>query len=511
MSEGDDETQESISRILSGSSVIFAGSLVNKGISFAASVFMASILGDTGYGMVALVLTFYFVLSKLFELGLPDGVARNYPRAETDAERRGMLVTPFLVTLPLSVVGAAALFLAADPIAVRIFDDPDVAPVLRIIAIAIPFNVLLDLALGALRAVQRPVERSLTQSILFPIVRFGLIVLLVVLGYGSAGAAAAYVGAALVTALLALYYVHRHTSLFAFDTPATLQPRSLLSFSIPLMGSTIIVNLMNNVDTFLVGALATATGDVGQYNAAFVLAQISLLFYTSLGFMYVPEVSRLHAEEGREQARAVYQAMTKWILFASLPFTLTALVYPEFVMTFVYTPVYRQAALPFVVLTLGLLTHVVVGHNNNTLLALGNTRAILLVDVVTLLINVVLNVTLIPVYGILGAAVATAAAYVVRNVALTGYLYAAHGIQPFTRPLLATAVLPVAVAAAVVVAAVTPSLLVVVLTTVALVVVTAVSYLRYGVSGADLLLVDRVESQFDVDLDPLRDVHDALR
>lgn len=511
MSEGVDETQESIMRILSGSSIIFAGSLVNKAISFAASIFMASILGDTGYGIVALVLTFYFVLSKFLELGLPDGVGRNYPRAETDAERRGMLVTPLLITLPLSVTGAAGLFLAADPIAVRIFGDSDIAPVLRIIAVAIPFKVLLDLALGGLQAVQRPFERSLTQDILFPIVRFGLIFALVVLGYGSAGAAAAYVGAALVTALVALYYVNRHTSLFAFGAPLTFQPRSLLSFSIPLMGSTIIINLMNNIDTFLVGALTTSTGDVGLYNAAFVLAQITLLFYTSLGFMYVPEISRLHAEEKREQARGIYQAMTKWILFASLPFTLTAIVYPEFVITFVYTPVYGQAALPFVVLMLGLLTHVIVGHNNNTLVALGNTRAILLIDVATLLVNIALNVELIPAYGILGAAVATAAAYVVRNVALTSYLYTAHGIQPFTRHLLATAVLPVGLALAVVLAAVPPSLPIAVFTALVLVVVTGGSYLRYGVSGADLLLVDRIENQFGIDLDVLRDVHDALR
>lgn len=511
MAKESDEAGDSISRILSGSSVIFAASLINKAISFAASVFMAVILGDTGYGMVALVLTFYFVMSSLFNLGLPEGVARNYPRATDESEQRGLLVTPFVVAMPLAIVGSGVLFLAAEPISVGVFGDPDLVIVLRIISIAVPLNVLLNLLLGALRAVEKPAERSLAQSIVFPIARFSLIIALVTLGYNAAGAAGAYVGAAALAAVIALYYVHKHTPLFDQNITANLQPRSLLSFSIPLMGSAIIIKLMNNADTLLIGALIDPVGSVGQYNAAFVLAQITLLFYTSLGFMYVPEVSRLHEKGGDEEAKDVYQAMTKWILFMSLPFTLTALVFPEFVLTFIYSPAYTQATLPFVVLTLGLLTHVVVGHNKNTLIALGNTRVILVTDVTTLLINIILNVVLIPIYGILGAAVATGAAYVIRNVALTAYLYAEYGIQPFTRDLLLTAVLPVAVAATIVSVAATPSLLVVFLTTFVLVVVTVGSYLRYGVTAADLLIVNRMECRFDINFDPLRDVHNRLR
>lgn len=506
-----DEAGDSISRILSGSSVIFAASIINKAISFAASVFMASILGDTGYGMVALVLTFYFVLSSLFNLGLPEGVARNYQRTTDQSDRRGLLVTPFIVAMPLAIVGSSVLFLIAEPISVAVFGDPKLVVVLQVISIAIPLNVSLNLLLGALRAVERPVERSLAQSIIFPIVRFSLIIALVTLGYDSAGAAGAYVGAAALAAVIALYYVHKHTPLFDQSVTANLQPRSLLSFSIPLMGSAIIIRLMNNADTVLIGALIDPVGSVGQYNAAFVLAQITLLFYTSLGFMYVPEVSRLHKREGKEEAKDVYQAMTKWILFMSLPFTLTALIFPEFVLTFIYTPAYTQATLPFVVLTLGLLTHVVVGHNKNTLIALGNTRAILATDITTLLANIILNVVLIPIYGILGAAAATGAAYVIRNVALTAYLYAEYDIQPFTQDLLLTAVLPVAVAATIFLTAFTPSFPTVFFTTFVLVVVTAGSYLRYGVSAADLLIVNKIESRFDVDLDALRSVHNRLR
>lgn len=511
MTKRSDKTGNSISRILSGSSVIFAASLINKAISFVASVFMASILGDTGYGMVALALPFLFIISGILNFGFPEGVARNYPRAVDESERRGLLVTPFVVAIPLAIIGSGMLFLAAEPISVGVFGDSNLVVVLQIVAIAIPINVLLNLLLGTLRAVERPVERSLARSIVFPIVRFSVIITLVMLGYGAAGATGAYVAAAALAAMIALYYVHKHTPLFDRDIVVNLQARSLLSFSIPLMGSAIIIQLMNNADTLLIGVLIDSVGSVGQYNAAFVLAQTTLLFYTSLGFMYVPEVSRLHEGKGDEEAKEVYQVMTKWILFISLPFTLTAFVFPEFILTFIYTPAYTQATLPFVTLMLGLLTHVMVGHNKNTLIAFGDTRAILLTDVTTLLVNIFLNVALIPKYGILGAAVATSTAYVIRNTTLSLYLYAEYDIQPFTQDLLLTAVVPIVVATILVSASFTPSFPVIFLTTLILMIATVGSYLRYGVSAADIFIVNQIEIRFKINLDPIRDIHKRLR
>jgi len=90
-----DDASRPLSRILSGSSVVFAGSLIHKLISFGSSVFIAQLLGDVGYGVVVVALSVFFVFSDLLTLGLNSGVARNYPQAETDAHRRGILVSAF--------------------------------------------------------------------------------------------------------------------------------------------------------------------------------------------------------------------------------------------------------------------------------------------------------------------------------------------------------------------------------------------------------------------------------
>lgn len=499
-----------ISRILSGSMVVLSGSIAHKIIAFGGSVFIARVLGDTGYGVVVVALSIYFILANLLTLGLGGGVARNYPRATTGQEKRGVLVVAFRIGLAVGTAGGIMVFVAADPIAVHVFEDPSISPLLRIIGVAFPLKVALNLSNGSFQAVKKPLIKTTITSIVQPVVRILLLVALVLTGFGAAGVVGAYTIAIGSAAIISLYYVHQHTTLFDFGRPADVAYKPLLAFSLPLVGSTILVDLMNNIDTLLIGILATS-GDVGQYNVAFVLGQTTLLFLQTLGFMYVPEISELHANEQMERASMMYQAITKWVLFISVPFILTAVAFPEYIVTFIYSAEYAAATVPFLVLIIGFVTHIINGPNHSTLTAFGDTRQIFAFDAMTMLLNVVLNLSLIPQFGIVGAAMATATAYVVRNTAMTWYLYHAYGISPISRWMLLPLAPVVLVAGVLRWLVPGPSLSLVIGFTFALVAAIVFGYLSSGIEDADLLLADVLEEKTPVDLNVVRRVHSKLR
>jgi len=402
------------------------------------------------------------------------------------------------------------VFLTADLLATRIFDDPSLSPVLRIIAVLIPIKVAFTLSIGGLQAVKKASIKTVLASILQPVLRILLIVGFVLTGMGAVGVASAYTISTGVVTLLSLYFLHQHTTLFSFGQQFRRVYRPLLVFSIPLMGSSVILKLMNNVDTLLIGALTT-TGNVGQYNVAFVLGQSALLFHQSLGFMFMPEMSELYGDDRLDRATMIYRALTKWTAFASVPFIMTALAYPEFVLTFIYSTEYQQATVPFVVLMLGFLTHIVVGQNKSTLMAFGETKTMFRYDFASLGVNLLLNISLIPVFGIAGAAVATAGTYIVRNAGLSWILYRSYGLQPFSRwyalPLVPT------VAVGIVLRFLLPdaSLAVVVGYTIAVGIAIVLGYLARGVEEADLLLADIFEKNLGIELNFVRQVHDVLR
>jgi len=499
-----------LSRILSGSTVVLAGSIVNKIIAFAGSVFIARLLGDVGYGVVVVALSVYFIFSNLLTLGLSGGIARNYPQADTDRERRGILVTAFRLGAAVGTLGGVVVFLAADPIATHIFGDPSISLPLRLLASILPLKVALNLANGSFQAVKKPAIKMAISSIIQPVARILLIVALVLAGFGAAGVAGAYAIAIATAAVLSLYYVWQYTTLFDFGRPAKIVYKPLLAFSIPLVGSTILVRLMNNIDTLLLGALA-ASADVGQYNVAFVLGQTTLLFLQTLGFMYVPEISELHADDRIERAGMVYRAITKWVLFISAPFILTAVAFPTYVVTFIYSGQYVTASVPFLVLIGGFVTHILNGPNHSTLTAFGDTRQIFVFDAMTMVLNVVLNLSLIPRFGIAGAATATATAYLVRNAAMTWYLHSVYDIQPFSRWLLIPLAPVVLVAGILRWVVPEPSLPFVIGYALILVITITFGYLSSGIEEADLILSELIEENTGVDLKLVKRIHEGLR
>ncbi|MFC6787159.1 flippase [Halobaculum halobium] len=503
-----EEQSGSFSRILSGSAVIFLGAILHKFIAFGGSVFNAQLLGPSGYGVIVVALSVYFILCDILSLGLNSGVARNYSQSDPSAVRRGVLTTAYQLATITAVVGAIAVFVAAGPVAEYVFQDESIAPALRILAVAIPLKIFLNLINGTLQGVKKPLVKTVVTSILQPVVRISLIVSLVLLGYGAIGVAGAYLGATAVTAVVSLYYVRKHTELFEFGTDAVPVHRSLLRFSVPLVGSSIILKFMNNLDTILIGTFATSA-DAGGYNVAFVLGQTTLLFIESIAFMYLPEVSDLYKEGALEQVSDIYRTVTKWVVFLSAPFVLTALAFPNYVLTFIYSANYGYATTAFVILVVGFSSHILNGPNRGTLVAFGKTRRLLGFDLGTLAANFALNVVLIPRFGIAGAAVATGSSYLLRNAMMTWYLNREFRIIPFSQALLFP-LIPLAITAVVVRGIVpSPSVLSVIIYTAVLTITLALGYLSMGVEETDLLLAELLEEQ-GIDLDIVRRVHERV-
>ncbi|MDV7348160.1 flippase [Halorubrum distributum] len=499
-----------ISRILSGSTIVLAGSIVNKIIAFVGSVFMARLLGDVGYGVVVVALSVYFVLSGLLTLGLSGGIARNYPQANSDEAKRGILVTAFRLGVAVGTLGGTVVFLAAEPIALRIFDDPSITLPLRILGISLPLKVILNLSNGSFQAIKKPIIKTSITSIVQPIVRIPFIIIFVLAGFEAVGVTGAYTIAIGTAAFLSLYYVWQDTTLFDLSQPAQVDYRSLLSFSLPLVGSTILIDLMNNADTILLAALGVSA-DAGQYNVAFVLSQATLLFYQTLGFMYVPEISELYGADQMERAGMVYRAITKWVLFISVPFILTAAAFPTYTLTFIYSSQYSTATVPFLFLIAGFVTHILNGPNHSTLTAFGDTRQIFKFDIITISFNIILNVSLIPKFGIAGAAVATATAYLIRNTAMTLYLKNSYDIHPFSRYLLVPITLVSLVAVFLKWLISEPSFLLVILYVSTLIFTITVGYLSRGIEEADLILSETIEGSTDIDLGVVKRIHKILR
>lgn len=507
-----DERDSVVRGLFKGGSIIFVGLVVELGISFAAKVLMARVLGKFDYGVATIGITVLAFGSTVFLLGLNTGVGRYLPRYDDTGRRKGVIRSAVQVVLAVSIAVAALLFVFAEPIATHALGAPEASDVLRIAALGLPFAAMLKLSIGVVQGMQQSLPKVVIRNVSQPVLRFALVAAALVIGAGSVGIVWAYVIAFALTALLGAYYVVRETPALA-PVDAVPMRRELVAFSAPLMLMTSMLMVLSKLDIFLVSYFRE-TAAVATYNVVYPLSELMTVTLSAFSFIFMPALSELHADGKDAEMHRIYQVVTKWIFVVTLPLFLGMVLFPETAIGLTFGPEYADGSLALVVLALGFFTHGVAGPNVNTLTSIGRTRIIMIDNLLAAAANVALNVLLIPRYSFLGAAVATTVSYAGLNVLYSVQLYRATGIHPVTGEILRPGALAVVTMGALywgmtTAVPVTPAT--VVGTMVAFTAIYGVIVVRFGVREEEVMLLLSFEERFGVDLGPVKTVARRLR
>lgn len=429
-----------LSALLSSASLVAIGGLVGAGSRLAERVIVGRALSPEIYGELSIGIAVLTFATTMAQAGLNQGVPRFVSRYDDPAERRGAWVTGLAIACSLGVVVAAVLFVAGEGIVAVLFEEPESLELLYLFVAAIPFVVAQNIAIGGIRGHENTLYRTYTKDLLYPLGRIALLVVLLALGYGVVAAGYAYLVAAIVTFLVAHALLDRLVPLVG---DVELHVREMVTFSLPLIVSTVLSVLLSRTDTLML-AYFRSSYEVGQYNAAYPIAGGMLVVLTAFGFMYLPIASRLDADGERESIDRIYTVTTKWIYVVTFPAFLTLVIFPGDVMRIVFGAEYTDAASVLPILAIGFFLSAAVGRNRETLSALGETQYIMVANGAGFALNVLLNLVLIPRYGFVGAGVTSALSFGLVHVVVCGTLKFRHDITPFSRRSLRTFVsLPV--------------------------------------------------------------------
>jgi O-antigen/teichoic acid export membrane protein len=236
-----------------------------------------------------------------------------------------------------------------------------------------------------------------------------------------------------LTVALLLYVVWQRTPREArviFPLPAFLG-REIWSFSAAAAGILLLEFLMAQVDKIALGFYLDARS-VGIYSVAAAVVAYETLILNSVNQVFSPIIADLHSRGDNEMLGRLYQSLTKWVFGLTLPLAVTVMVYAH--------PILRmfghdfEAGWPILIIgTIGQLVNCGVGSVGLLLLMSGNERRLLRVQTAMTAVMVAGSIVFIPLWGIVGAAVASA----VTNVGLnSGNLLGVRktlGLSPFSR------------------------------------------------------------------------------
>ncbi len=453
------------------------GSLVNlvamvsgAALTFGLTVLVSRWLQPAGAGAFFELIALFTIAFTTMELGANTGLMRWISRARAvgglDQVRR---IVP-IALLPVAVLGAgaaAAIWMTAPDLA-RVFlhglahggGTVDI----RIVAPLVPLGALSACIVDGARGFGRTWPYLAIEGLGKPITRIALVLCVLLAGLGLHGAIIAW-GIPVVGGLMASWVIF--AVILRSEVPVTVGPQparrrrgaqhgaslrarrraalhralhgarrrkgrhhgppvpvkerrqslrvEFWRFTAPRACQGIFQVIIVWLDILLVGAMISRHA-AGVYAAVSKLAMVGAFALEGTRLAISPQVSALLARGEHHHAAALYQTTTRWLMLASWPLYLAFAVFPAVVLG-IFGSRYTAGAAALAVLSLAMLVNLGTGNVTVVLLMGGKSSWGAINTGAALIVNISLNLLLLPHLGILGAAIAWGASIVVDNVA----------------------------------------------------------------------------------------------
>lgn len=428
-----------------GGSIIFIGNIFEAGSRFIFAILLTRLLGAEQFGLYRLALTAGTVGAGLSLFGLNTALVRYvalFAGRRDSAGVWGTIQIALGLSTILSMLLGLGLFLFADPIAIRIFDEPHLAGLLRLTTPVIPILALSTGLSAATQGFKRMEYTVIANNLTIPLIKLGLIVALALtVGLNATNALIIHIIALLVACGMLVYYLNSLFSLTRAVNTARYEVKEILNFSWPLYLSDLIGTFKGNIQTVLLGSLNSIT-NVGIFAVASQVNSIGIMFHRSIVTISRPIVSELYDQGEYDQLSRFYQTITKWTLTLNLPLVLLIFLFPNQILS-IFGRTFVNGNTALTILAWATLANAGTGICGVILDMTGKTTLKFFNSILVFGLTIGLNIWLIPRWGLVGAAVSSLLAVVIINLLRLVEVYILFKLFPynlsFLKPLAATA------------------------------------------------------------------------
>ncbi|QFU85023.1 oligosaccharide flippase family protein [Natronorubrum aibiense] len=412
-------------KIVHGVKVTFVSRAVNMTANGLLIYLLSSVLLDpNGYGLLFLTISIIGVVQLFGDLGLAGSAARYIAEfKESDPSQVPHVLSIALRYRLLLITGTVLAVVLTRDIVVTVLDEPGLELLLLAGAGLLAFRSLLTFSSLTFQGFNA-LKLSAVINIVNNLGRLALVVGFVTLGWGVVGALLGYVVGAAVAAVLGLglLYVRYYRSYNIADAPEPGLRRRILEYSIPLTVSRSAGAISAQIDIILIGFFMNPVA-VGFYTLGKQISEFVLAPAQSIGFAISPTFGEDKANSKLDRAARLYESTVQYVLLLYVPMTIGVFATAEPMILLVFGQEYAGAVPVIQVLSLFILVQSLTLVTTDVLDFLGRARMRAIAKGVSAVANLGLNILLIPVYGVVGAAVATVVTYSVYTMA---NLYIVH-------------------------------------------------------------------------------------
>ncbi|MCW4024570.1 MAG: oligosaccharide flippase family protein [Candidatus Bathyarchaeota archaeon] len=393
-----------------GSFHVLWGLIVSTLISSIGAIFIARLLGSDLYGLYTIVITAPLLIQVLRDWGVNSAMVRFVAQYRAEGrvdEVRSVFLTGVLFEVVMGLVLSIFSFVSADFLATVVFNRPVIAPFIQLVSFSILANSLVVASTVAFTGYDR-LELNSVMLIFQSVFRTAIMIALVALGFGVAGASIGYTVSAFVAGLVGVALIgviyRRLPKPFSQKLEIKAYFTAIFSYCLPLSLATIITVLLPQFYAFLLPIHYAADNvQIGNYGVAINFVVLIAFFITPISTMMFPAFSKLDPRRDQESLRNIFSFSVKYGSLLVVPVTALVMCLSEPAVATLFGNTYNTAGLFLALFAIQYL-YIAFGHLilPSLLNGQGQTSFTLRMALLTGLIGFPLGYGLIMLFGVLG-------------------------------------------------------------------------------------------------------------
>jgi O-antigen/teichoic acid export membrane protein len=394
-----DTTWTSVSTIF----LVLAGTVLN--------ILVGNLFDEQGLGLYSLLTTIYIAFGTIASFGLPGAVTKFATQyKDTRPIDKQYFSAALLLGLCISLALTIIIISARSSLA-QLFNMAGLSPLLKIIALGLPFVVVNKIILAQLRGYQQIRSMSIGES--FRSFLIIVVTFLFVLANHSLEATVWALVFSEICLLVFLLLIHGALRSLNFGRIRE-HCRFLGVFGRQIIISRLFVELDARLGILIIGAMLSAD-DVGIFTVAFMFSQLLTILPTAFQKVTGPAITRYFLDKKTDELESFinYTMQATALILTVIAIMLIILFQPLVRLFYPSNPVFLQAYPALIIMTVGMLIRGITGSVGSVFVSIGRPDIVLKTSPIRLISNLIISMVLVQPLGINGVAAGTTVASIV--------------------------------------------------------------------------------------------------
>lgn len=427
-------TNSNTKELLKGSFVALLFKAFGIVIGLVFTLFLTHLYGAEKFGIYVTFWSLLMILSVVAKLGFDTSIVKFIAGFNKKNEVKNIktVYTKALKFISvLSLIIGLVLFVLSDKVSLLFYDTTDYKNIIQILSAALLFYSVLTYNAESLKGLKKVLSFSALQN---GTVFFMALLIIYFLKNEKAEEIVYSVTAAIMLLLPISFFIFykslkNKNKLEDKSTEFPYSNKEIFNISLPMLLGNSMLLMMSWTDSLMLSAMGPER-DVGIYNTAMRISALLPAILISINSIAMPKFAELIENENKKELRKFVKRSTLMIFSLSSPILLAILIFPETILS-IFGEEFIEGKSALIILGIGYFFSAISGATIHLLNMTSLEKTAKNILIFSAVLNIILNLILIPLYGIIGAAIASTATNVLLNAVAVYIIYKKHGFLTY--------------------------------------------------------------------------------